>query len=171
MRIHGTKVLVIAGGLILGTAALADGMTHAQSETGENAIEAEYKVAKKHCDSLSGRAEDVCEAEAKGVERVAKADLRVRYEPTASHVQDARNARSEATYSVAMERCEGKSGNAEDVCEKEAKAVRVHALSMAEARAATSSAEYSLAKERCDALAGDSKDRCIDDAKARFAQH
>jgi hypothetical protein len=170
MRIHGTKVLVIAGGLILGTAALADGMTHAQFETGENAIEAEYKAAKKHCDSLSGRAEDVCEAEAKGVERVAKADLRVRYEPTASHVQDARNARIEATYSVAMERCEVKSGNAENVCEKEAKAVRVHALSTAEARAATSSAEYSLAKERCDALAGDSKDRCIDDAKARFSQ-
>ena len=139
MRFLGTKVMAIAGGLAFATVALADGMTHAQYEAAEEAIEADHKLAKKHCDALSGRAEDVCEAEAKGVERVAKADLRARYEPSAKHTEAARNARIEATYSVALERCEGKSGNAEDVCEKEAKAARTHALSSAEARAATNS--------------------------------
>lgn len=93
MRITGTRVLVIAGGLVFGTAALADGMTHAQYEAAENAIEADSKAAKKHCDALGGRAEDVCEAEAKGTENVAKADLEARYEPTAKNVQKARNAR------------------------------------------------------------------------------
>jgi hypothetical protein len=137
MRFLGTKVMAIAGGLAFATAALAEGMTHAQYEAAEGVIEADHKLAKKHCDALSGRAEDVCEAEAKGVEHVAKADLRARYEPSAKHTEAARNARIEATYSVAMERCEAKSGD--DVCEKEAKAVRTHALSGAEARAVTNS--------------------------------
>lgn len=77
-----TKTLAVPGGLIFGTAALADGMTHDQYEA----------------------AEDVCEAEAKGTERIAKADLKARHEPTARNVQKARDARVEATYSVARER-------------------------------------------------------------------
>jgi hypothetical protein len=107
----------------------------------------------------------------KGTEDVAKAELEARREPTASNVEKARIARAEAKYSVAMERCKSKSGNDEDVCKKEAKAARVHAVSNAEARAATSSADYAVAKERCDALGGESKDRCIDDATARYANH
>jgi hypothetical protein len=139
MRFLGTKVMAIAGGLAFATAALAEGMTHAQYEAAEEGIKADYKAAKKHCDGLSGRAEDVCESEAKGAARVAKADLRARYEPSAKHTEAARNARVEARYSVAMERCEALSGDAEDVCENEAKAARTHAVSSAEARAVTNS--------------------------------
>jgi hypothetical protein len=138
MRFLGTKVMAIAGGLVFATAALADGMTHAQYEAAEKGIKADYKAAKNHCDALSGRAEDVCEAEAKGAARVAKADLRARYEPSTKHTEAARNARVEAKYSVAMERCDALSGDAEDVCEGEAKAARTNgSLSSAEARPVT----------------------------------
>jgi hypothetical protein len=128
-------MMAIAGGLAFATAALADGMTHAQYEAAEKGIKADYKAAKTHCDKLSGRAEDVCEAEAKGAARVAKADLKARYEPSAKHTEAARHARIEAKYSVAKERCDAMSGDAEDVCEQEARAARSHALSSAEASA------------------------------------
>jgi hypothetical protein len=135
--------MAIAGGLAFATAALAEGMTHAQYEAAEKAIKADYKAAKMHCDALSGRAEDVCEAEAKGAARVAKADLRARYEPSAKHSEAARNARVEARYSVAMERCDALSGDAEDACEKQAKAEKGHGLTETAGAVTNSSAEYS----------------------------
>ena len=167
----GIKALTLAGALAFGTSAMADGMTHAQREAAEDGIEATYKAARKQCDSMTGNAREICVAEAKGEESVAKAELVARNDPTAQNTQRVRTAKAEAQYSVAMERCEGKSGNEEDVCRKEAKAARVHALAHAEARAETSSADYAVAKEKCDALTGNAKDLCIGDAKARYSQH
>ena len=78
MRLIGTKVMAIVGGLAFAAVALADGMTHAQYEAAEEVIEADHKLAKKHCDALSGRAEDVCEQEAKAarIRAVASAEAR-----------------------------------------------------------------------------------------------
>jgi hypothetical protein len=128
MRNLEIKALAIGAGLIFSTAAMANGMTHAQYEAQEQGIKAEYKTAKARCDAMSGHAEEVCEAEAKGNASVARAELEARHEPTAKNVEGVRTAKVEATYSVAMERCERKSGDAEGACEKEAKAARVHAL-------------------------------------------
>jgi hypothetical protein len=128
MRNLAAKTLVLSAGLVFSTGALADGMTHAQYEAQEKSIKADYKAAKARCDAMGGHAEDVCEAEAKGNASVARAELEARHEPTAKNVENARTARVEANYSVAMERCEKKSGDSEDVCEKDAKAARVHAL-------------------------------------------
>lgn len=170
MKIHGTQALALVGGLFLGTVAAADDMTHAQYESAEEKIEFNYKVAKGHCGALSGNAKDVCVAEAKGTQSIEKAELEARHEPTARNIQDVRHAKAEARYSIAMERCEAKSGNDEDVCKQEAKAARVHANSEINSRADTSSADYAVAKERCETFSGDTKDTCINDAKARFAR-
>jgi len=170
MKISGTQALALVGGLFLGTVAVADDMTHAQYEAAEDKIEHSYKVAKANCGTLAGNARDVCMAEARGVQSIAKAELEARHEPTARNVQDVRNATADAKYAVAMERCEAKSGNDEDVCKQEAKAARVHARSIINSRADTSGADYAVAKEKCDSFSGDTKDRCIDDAKARFAR-
>jgi hypothetical protein len=171
MRNLEIKLLALAGGLVFSTGAMAEPMTHAQREAAEDGIEATYKAAKKHCSALTGNAREVCVAEARGEESVAKAELVARNDPTAQNTQGVRTAKAEAKYSVAMERCEGKSGNDEDVCKKEAKAARVHALANAEAKAENSSADYAVAKEKCDAFSGDAKDLCIGEAKARYAQH
>jgi hypothetical protein len=170
MMIRGTQALALVGGLFLGTVAAAEEMTHAQYESAEDKIEFNYKVAKGHCGKLAGNAKEVCVEEAKGAQSVEKAELEARHEPTARNIQDVRQAKAEAKYSVAMERCEAKSGNDEDVCKQEAKAARVHARSDISSRSDDRDADYAVAKEKCDTFSGDTKDRCVDDAKARFAR-
>ena len=63
--------------------------------------------------------------------------------------------RAESQYKAAMERCEPLKGNAQDVCEKDAKAARDRAK-----------AEYDAAKERCESLKGKEQDACESKAKA-----
>lgn len=158
-------------------------------------IQQEYKAAKDGCKSLSGNAKDVCEKEAEGREKVAKAELALRKEDSPKHRMELAKARADAEYEVAKEKCDDLKGNAEDVCEKDAKAAHVRALEAAkvadaknqparnvekkaanvsEARKDASSnvrkAEYEAAKERCDALSGNAKDACVNDAKRQFAQ-
>jgi hypothetical protein len=99
-------------------------------------------------------------------------------------------AKADADYSVANQKCDDKDGNAEDVCEKEAKAAKVQATSAAEAQMKTSKAEavaiekstdarkdavtdtrdadYAVAKEKCEALDGKAEDLCMSDAKVHF---
>jgi len=93
---------------------------------------------------------------------------------------------------VAKEKCDDFSGNAKDVCMKEAKANHVRATAdakvdrvaadsqntaaekTAEARKDATEdkrdAEYKVAIEKCDSLAGTSKDTCVRDAKMRFGK-
>ena len=91
-------------------------------------IEREYKVDKERCDSFDDNAEDICLAEAKGKEEVAKAELEARYKPSRQTEYDVRVARAKADYRVAKERCDDKSGNAKDVCLEEAKAAEAAAI-------------------------------------------
>jgi hypothetical protein len=90
-------------------------------------------------------------------------------------------AKAESAYALAKERCVDQSGNAKDVCVKEAKAVRVKALADAklgkeirEAKKDAASdkldADYKVAIEKCDALAGDAKKSCVAAAKAKFGK-
>ena len=170
-------------------------LTKNEYEVEKDRIEAAYKSAKAQCDKLSGNAEDVCEKQAKGDEKVAKAELENRYKPSERNANKARVARADADYEVAKEKCDDLSGNTKDVCKKDAKAAHVHAVenakvvkaatadgetrtekaaNVAEARkdaaAEKREADYKAAAERCDALSGDLKSKCVDDAKRRFAQ-
>jgi hypothetical protein len=51
------------------------GTGEAKLEAREDAIDAEFKVAKEKCDSLAGRANEICRAEAKAVHAKAEAAL------------------------------------------------------------------------------------------------
>jgi hypothetical protein len=156
----------------------------------EDRISANYKVAKQACDSRSGNAKDVCMAEAKGNEKVAKAELDARDKGTAKARQEALVARADANYDVAKQRCDDFSGNIKDVCLKDAKAALTKAKADAtlarkttEAKASANEkisdaqvhanetkreADYKAARERCDSLAGNAKDMCVNEAKSRF---
>jgi hypothetical protein len=192
MKNLNTSALALAIGLALSTGALADAMAKKQYKSLDKSIDAQYKVAKKGCDSLSGNAEDICEAEAKGIKNTAKAELTYNYNPTNKALYKARVAKAEATYSVANQKCDDKEGNVEDVCEQEAKAVKVQETAAAEAQMKTTKADavavekssdarkdaetemrdanYAVAKEKCDVLANDAKDLCISNAKAQFTK-
>jgi hypothetical protein len=152
----------------------------------------QYKTDKDACASRSGNAKDICLAEAKGREKVAKADAEAAYKNTPKDREDARVTRAEATYDVAREKCDELSGNSKDVCVKEANAALVKAKADAkvdrvaadtrldadtkqvearnEAIKDKRAAEYKVAIEKCDALAGPAKDTCISGAKVQYGK-
>jgi len=152
----------------------------------------QYKTEKDACASRSGNAKDICLAEAKGKERVAKADAEAAYKNTPKEREDARVTRAEATYDVAKEKCDELSGNPKDVCVKEANAALVKAKADAkvdrvaaetrrdaetkqvearnEATKDKRDADYKVAIEKCDALAGAAKDTCVSGAKAQYGK-
>ena len=154
--------------------------------------DATYKSDKDACKSLSGNAKDVCMQEAKGKEKVAKAEAKAAYDGTPKARENARLARAEATYDVAKEKCDDLTGNQKDVCVKEAKATYTKAKADAKVdrvAADTSSsavkktaeakkdaaedkrdADYKVAVEKCDSLAGNAKDACVRDAKAKYGK-
>ena len=88
----------------------------------EDRIEAEYKVAKAKCNDLKGNEKEVCEADAKGKEKVAKAELEQKYEPSPAHARKVEELKAEHEYHVAKEKCDAEKSKQENVCEKEAKA-------------------------------------------------
>jgi biopolymer transport protein ExbD len=154
--------------------------------------DAQYKIDKDACSSQSGNANDICVAEAKGKDSVAKADAEAAYENTPQARQNARVARAQATYDVAIEKCDDLAGNRKDVCVKEAKAGFVkgkadakvdrvvsdtrHEAAMKQADATKDAnadkreAEYKVAIEKCDAFAGPAKDTCVSNAKAQYGK-
>ena len=104
-------------------------------------------------------------------------------------------AHAGADYAIAKEKCDDLSGNAKDVCVKDARAAHVTAkenakvaqaqakpadtpaakgAAVAEARkdasAEKNEANYKAAKERCDTMQGDVKSKCVDDAKRIYGQ-
>jgi hypothetical protein len=154
--------------------------------------DAQYKIDKDACSSLSGNAKDICVAEAKGKDNVAKADAEASYVNTPKARESARVAHAKATYDVSIEKCDDLAGNRKDVCVKEAKAAFVSAKADAkvdrvavdtrkdatakqaeaskEANADKRDADYKVAIEKCDALAGPAKDSCVSNAKVQYGK-
>ena len=128
-----TSAIAFAITMAFSGAVLADTMTKAQYKMNGKNIAATYKTDKAGCNSFSGNAKDICVAEAKGKENMAKADLNFNYKPSTSTRYKALIAKADATYSVASERCDDKAGNDKDVCVKEAKAARIHESANAKA--------------------------------------
>ena len=187
--------LFAAAGLCLAGASTAQTTTPHDKAARDQAIKAadsQYKADKDSCKSLSGNAKDICMQEAKGKEKVAKADARAQYDATPKARENARLARAEATYDVAKEKCDDVTGNQKDVCVKEAKAqyTKAKADAKVDRVAADTSrnavqktadakkdaaedkrdADYKVAVEKCDALAGNAKDACVRDAKAKHGK-
>ena len=154
--------------------------------------DAQYKIDSDACSALSGNAKDICIAEAKGRDNIAKAEAEAAYENTPKARQNARVAHAQANYNLAIEKCDDLAGNRKDVCVKEAKAGLVKGKADAkvdrvaadtrhdaatkqadareEANAEKRDAEYKVALEKCDALAGPAKDACVSDAKAQYGK-
>ncbi len=154
--------------------------------------DAQYKTDKERCASMSGNAKDICMAEAKGKDDVARAEAAAAYESTPKTRENARVAHAEATYKVSVEKCDDLAGNPKDVCVKEAKAALVRAKAdakvdrvamdtrkdstskqsdaMKEANQDKRDADYKVAIEKCDALAGPAKDACIGNAKIQYGK-
>jgi hypothetical protein len=185
-----TKLLMLTLAMSCTFAGSAMAMTKVEYKAQKDTISGEYKVAKDKCGSLKANAKDICMSEAKGVEKVAKADLEAQYEPSARHTKKAAMVKADTMYDTAKEKCDDLSGNAKDVCVKDAKVgytkakddAKISKVSMdtsktkadkmadvkKDANSDENKAMYKAAAERCDALAGAPKDTCVSDAKVKF---
>ena len=188
------SLLAAAGIAFAGAAGAADSKTMSRDayKADKDKIEAQHKTDRQQCSSLSGNAKDVCQAEAKGKEKVAKAELEANYKNTDKARNDARVAKADAAYDVAKEKCDDMAGNQKDVCVKEAKAAQTKAKADAkvanvsnkaaqnsaekqadarkDAREDTRDAQYKVAVEKCDAMSGARKDACVKNAKVQFGK-
>lgn len=97
-------------------------MSKETSNATEAQITAQYKTDREVCNSMSGNTKDICVAEAKGREKVAKAELDAQKKNTDKARQEVLVTKAEAEYDIAKERCDDRSGNDKDVCRKDAKA-------------------------------------------------
>ena len=184
--------MMTAAGLTLAGAAQAATMNKDQRDAAYKDAAAQYKADKQACSSMSGNAKDVCMQEAKGKEKIAKAEADAAYKATPKARQDARLAHADRDYNVAKEKCDDLSGNQKDVCVKEAKASYTKAKADAKVdRVAADTrntstekvaaarkdaaedkrdAEYKVAIEKCDSLAGAAKDTCVKNAKVKYGK-
>jgi hypothetical protein len=99
----------------------------------EEQIEAAYKADKAKCDALKANAKDICMAEAKGKQKVAKAELDAKHDKDQVKAQKkVTDAKAEATYDVAKQKCDEQKGEAKDACMKQARVERDRAKGKAE---------------------------------------
>jgi hypothetical protein len=184
--------MLVAAGLCLAGGAGAQAISKDARDLAIRNAESQYKVDIVACDGMSGNAKDICVEEAKGKEKVTKADAEASFQNTPKAREEARVARAEAAFAVGKERCDDLAGNAKDVCVKEAQAAHVKATADAkvdrvaadankessdktadarrDASADKRDAQYKVALEKCDALAGSEKDTCVRDAKMRYGK-
>jgi hypothetical protein len=113
---------------------MAQSMTKAEHDAAEERIEMNYKNAKKACDAMKDNAKDVCQEEAKGKERVEKAELENQYKPTASNARKVQEAKADTAYDLAKEKCEDQAGDAQKVCKADAKAEHDRAIKAAKGK-------------------------------------
>ena len=185
-----TRILMLSFAVSCAFAAPSFAMEKSEYKAIKDRVDSEYSMAKKSCSPLKGNAEDICKSQAKGNNKIALAELEHQYKPSPKTEFKVREARADATYDTAKERCDDLAGNAKDVCVKDAKAAHVAALAnakvvqtgektsqdkaekMASARQDANkdvrAAEYKAARERCDTYAGAAKDTCVNDVKARY---
>lgn len=142
-------------------------------------LEQHYAREKLTCDSVTGNAKDICQAEVTGAEKGAQARLKAQHTGKQADKDAATEAGINARHKIAKERCDDLQGNQKDVCEKQAKAEHDKAMVSLKARQEIKEirdeaaqkkrdAELKVAQERCDGLAGSAKDACHASAKARF---
>ena len=98
------------------------GISRDEYKREKDRVEADAKAAKAKCKSMSGNAKDICQAEAKANEKIAKKELDYKKNPNDKNKQDIEKAKAEGAYEVAKEKCEDQKGAEMASCKKAAKA-------------------------------------------------
>ena len=76
---------------------------------------------------MTANAKDVCLAEARGKERIAKAELAPRNKPGERASYNVSVAKAQADYAIAKEKCDDRAGNDRVACVKEARTAQARA--------------------------------------------
>jgi len=118
----------------------AQGMSKPDYKAARDGIAADHKAAEAACKPLTGNARDICKAEAKGKEKVARAELDERNNPGSTNRYEVRSAKAKAAYAIAREKCDDLSAADNKACVAEAKAAEARALADAKAEMKTAEA-------------------------------
>lgn len=87
----------------------------------QHRIDAQAKAQRAACGRFKGNAKDVCEVQAKGWEKLARADLEMQYKPGPEAEKMAKFAHADADFDVAKQRCAVLKDRAHDTCMDQAK--------------------------------------------------
>ena len=126
------KLLVMAAALSLAGAGPLFAADKGKDPEKER-IAAEAKAAKEKCKDMKGNAKDICMAEAKGQEKVAKAELAAKNKDTPKNRYDVAAAKADADHAVAREKSDDMKGKEKEACQKDAKTARDAAKKAAKA--------------------------------------
>ncbi len=180
LRAVALVILAITAGPFM-AAAQAAPLGPAEYKEGKARIATDYKADRLNCKTMTGNAGDVCVEQAKGREKVARAELELGRSGKPQDDVKLRVVRAETAYAISREKCDDLSGNGKSVCVQEAKTIEVKALADArmvqavgEAREDSArdvdEASYKLAAEKCEALAGEAKATCITAARQKHGK-
>jgi hypothetical protein len=103
-------------------------MSRADYQEARRPLEADARIALARCRALQGTPADVCKAQARGEDRIRKAEVEVRYLGTTAAVSQVRQARAQASYHVARAKCGGLLGEDRLACLGAARTGRARAL-------------------------------------------
>lgn len=151
MKNFKSNAIAMAACLVFSAGAMAQALSKDDFKADKGKISADYKAAVAACASLAGNTKDICKVEARGKEKVAKAELEARYAPSTKHHYEARITKAEADYALSKEKCDSLAGNSKDVCVKEAKAAEVAAKADAKVQMKTSDANTTATEKTSDA--------------------
>jgi hypothetical protein len=176
---HCLKAPLILAAMLGLPLAHATTLSSADYDAAKTRISADYKIDEARCDALAGTAKSVCGEEAKGTEKIARADLEYSHSGTPHDQNQAQIVRADSAFAIAKEKCARQAGNDKEVCVQEAKGAQTKAMSdikMGKQVSAAKSdnagdkreADYKVAVDKCDAAAGDAKNSCLAAAKMRF---
>ena len=98
------------------------GISRDEYKREKDRVEADAKAAKEKCKALKDNAKDICQAEAKANEKIAKKDLDYKKNPNDKNRMDLEKMKVEGSYEVAKEKCEDQKGAEMMSCKKAAKA-------------------------------------------------
>ena len=112
----------------------APGISNAEYQAEKDRVEADAKAAKKACDALKDNAKDICQAEAKGKEKLAKKELDLKKNPNDKNRTDLEKMKVEVAYEIAKEKCEDQKGADALSCKKQAKAEKDRGMAAAKGK-------------------------------------
>ena len=110
------------------------GISQAEYKTMHEQVEADAKAAKAKCKELKDNAKDICQAEAKGKEKLAKKELDYKKNPNEKNRVDVEKMKAEVAYEVAKEKCEDQKGADALSCKKNAKAEKDRGMDAAKGK-------------------------------------
>ncbi len=145
---------------------------------GKARAEADLLAERRACNGMSGHPHDVCREQARGKERVTKAELELAHTGTRKAQDHLTTVRLDTAYDLARTQCNDKTGSARSNCAKEAQSVRSKAQAdLMQHRRVTDArrdgaedgreTDDKLGAETCDAMAADARAACIAAARAK----